>query len=210
MPSKRDVQLALAPADQRAILRELTIEALASQEVQPVLDLDVIQEDIKTRVTEQRIRILGEAKADYENYEKARAQAASKLSGTDYVAWGICGSIVGYILGAALLTKPRPVYLLTGCVVAVLLGLFVFRRRIWWLRQHRLLSGLAAARERWIDILRDRALLPFILETLNGRESARYATCLNREVPPRLVERSEPSKAAALGIVSWADGARCG
>ena len=199
MPSKQEVQQALAPVEPGKILAELTGIALASQEVQPVLDRDITEEVIKARVGEQETRILGEAKADYEAYEKARAQAESKIRHGDYLAWGICGSIAGYIGCAALLTKPREVDVLTGCAVAILAGLFIFlifRRRIWWLRQDGLLSRLVAAREHWIGILRDSALLPFILETLNrlADESALYAACLDRGVPPRLVERSEPRR----------------
>ncbi len=196
MPSRREVQRALERIDQGAVLRKLTDEALALQEMKPVLDPDTTQEEIKTRVKEHETQILGDAEADYANYETNRALAESQLGRSDYVAWGIGGIIVGYILCAALLTKPRPVYVLTGVVVAVLAGLFIVRRRIWSLRRQRLLSGLAAARKRWIDVLRDSVLLPFILETLNDltQDSVLYAACLNPDVPPRLVERSEPRR----------------
>jgi hypothetical protein len=166
------------------------------QEVKPVLDPDTTQEEIKTRVKEQEAQILGDAEADYANYETDRALAESELGRSDYVSWGICGIIAGYILCAAFLTKPRPVYVLTGFVAAVLVGLFIVRRGIWWLHRQKILSGLAAARKRWIDVLRDGVLLPFILETLNDltQDSVLYATCLNPDVPPRLVERSEPRR----------------
>jgi hypothetical protein len=196
MPSRREVQEALAPTDKKAVLLELTNEALALQEVKPVLDPDTIQEQIKARVAKQETQILADANADYENYEKNRMLAESKLEPNDYVAWGIFGIITGYILCAALLTKPRPVYVLTGFAVAVLVGLLIVRRGIWWRRRHRLLSALAAARERWIDVLRDGVLLPFIVKTLNEltQDSVLYAICLNPDVPPRLVERSEPRR----------------
>ena len=151
---------------------------------------------MKIRVMEREAQILDDAEADYASYETNRALAESELGRSDYVAWGICGIIAGYILCAALLTKPRPVYVLTGFVVAVMAGLFIVRRGFWWLRRQRLLSGLAAVRKRWIDVLRDSALLPFILETLNHltQDSVLYATCLTPDVPPRLVERSEPRR----------------
>jgi hypothetical protein len=196
MPSRHEVRRALARVDQKAVLRQLTVEALALQEVKPVLDPDTTQEEIKSRVKDQETQILGDAEADYANYETNRTLTESKLGRTDYVAWGICGITAGYILCAALLTKPRPVYVLTGFVIAVLVGLFIVRRGIWWLRRQRLLSGLAAARKRWIDVLRDGILLPFILETLNDltQDSVLYAIGLNPDVPPRLVERSEPRR----------------
>lgn len=196
MPSRQEVRRALARIDQKAVLRKLTDEALALQEVKPVLDPDTTQEEIKTRVKEQETQILGDAEADYANYETNRTLAESELGRSDYVTWGICGITVGYILCAAFLTKPRPVYALTGLVVAVLVGLFILRRGIWRLRRQRLLSGLAAARKRWIDVLRDGVLIPFILETLNDltQDSVLYAACLNPDVPPRLVERSEPRR----------------
>lgn len=66
-------------------------------------------------------------------------------------------------------------------------------------RRERLLRGLEAARGRWIGGLRDRALLPFILQTLNelAQDSLLYATCLDPVIPPRLVERSEPRRLVA-------------
>src|SRR6266700_18475 len=66
-------------------------------------------------------------------------------------------------------------------------------------RRERLFQGLETARERWIDRLRNQALLPFILQTLNdlARGSALYATSLNPDIPPRLVERSEPRRLVA-------------
>ena len=196
MPSRREVWRALAQVDPKAVLRELMDEALALQEVKPVLDPVTTEEEMKIRVKEREAQILGDAEADYASYETNRVLVESELGRSDYVAWGICGIIVGYILCAALLTKPRPVYVLTGFVVAVMAGLFIVRRGFWWLRRQRLLSGLAAVRKRWIHVLRDSALLPFILETLNHltQDSVLYATCLNPDVPPRLVERSEPRR----------------
>jgi hypothetical protein len=184
MPSRQEVRRALARVDQKAVLQELTDEALALQEVKPVLDPDTTQEEIKTRVKEQEVQILGDAEADYANYETNRALAESEFGRSDYAAWGICGLTVGYILCASLFTNPRPVYALTGLAVAILVGLFIGRRRIWWRRRQRLFSGLAAARKRWIDVLRDSVLLPFILETLNDlmQDSVLYATCLSERL----------------------------
>jgi hypothetical protein len=196
MPSRREVRQALVAADPEAVLRQLTDDALALQDVKPVLDPGTTQEEIKTRIKEQQPRILGEAEADYANYKASRERAESWLERNDYVAWGICGIIAGYILCTALITKPPAVPALTGIVVAVLAGLFIVRRGIWWSRRRRLLRELAVAHERWIDVLRDSVLLPFILETLHdlAQDSALYATCLNPDVPPRLVERSEPRR----------------
>ena len=62
-------------------------------------------------------------------------------------------SLPGYMLGAALLTSTAcGLILLTGFVVAVLVGLLMVRRGFWWLRRQRLLGRLAAVRERWIDV----------------------------------------------------------
>lgn len=195
MPSRRGVRQALERIDQKAVLGELTDEALAFREVKAIPDLDTAQEEIRTRVKEQQAQILGDAGTDYANYETSRMVVESELEHSDYVGWGICGIIAGYVLCAGFLTKPRPVYVLTGLAAAVLVGLFIVRRRIWWLRRQRLLNGLAAARERWIHALRDGALLPFIVETINElTQDSLYATCLNPDVPPHLVERSEPRR----------------
>ena len=101
MPSMQEVRRALARIDQKAVLRKLTDEALALQEVKPVLDPDTTQEEIKTRVKEQETQILGDAEADYANYETNRTLAESELGRSDYVAWGICGITVGSVADAS-------------------------------------------------------------------------------------------------------------
>jgi hypothetical protein len=187
---------ALALPEVKPTLDRLTDEALAWQEAKPSLDRDNTKDDIKKRVTKQAIQILGDAKADYAEYEANRELAEHNLGRSDYVAWGICGILVGYIIGAALLTKPHAAHVLTGFVVAVLVGLFIIRWRTRWLNHRRLLSELDKSRKHWTDALVSGALIPFILETLDGltEDSVLYAACLNPDVPPRLIERSEPRR----------------
>ena len=199
MPGRRETRLAVARVDQLAILGELTDAALVLQEIKPVLDPETTQEEIKRRVAEQANQILDDAETDCANYESARALAERTFGRADYVSWGICGIAAGYILSTDLLASPRPIYGLTAIVVAVLSGVLVVCRGIRRRRRKRLLRGLAAARGRWLDGLRDRALLPFILQTLNDltRDSVLYAACLNPGIPPRLVERSEPRRLVA-------------
>jgi len=192
----REIRRAAARVDQLAIMQELTDEALVLQEIKPALDPEITQEEIKRRVAEQASQILGDVETDYANFESARALAERRLGRADYMSWGICGVAAGYILSTALLASPRPVYGLTAIVAAVLSGVLVGRWGFLRVRRERLFRGLAAARGRWMDGLRDRALLPFILQMLNdlARDSALYATCLNPGIPPRLVERSEPRR----------------
>jgi hypothetical protein len=189
----------VALADRLAVLGRLTDEVLVLQEIKPVLDPETTQEEIKRKVGEQAGQILGDAETDYADYEMARALAERRLVCGDYLAWGICGVAAGYLLSTALLSSPRPVYGLAAIVAAVLGGVLVVRRVTVRLRRQRLLQGLAAVRGKWIDGLRDRALLPFVLQTLNDltRDPVLYATCLDPGVPPRLVERSEPRRLVA-------------
>lgn len=196
MRSRPEIRRAVAPVDPVAVLRELTDEALALHEMESVLDPDTTQEEIKARVMDRTGRILHEAEADYTDYEADRMLAERELVRSDYIAWGVCGMISGYILSAALLAKPRPVYALWGLVTVALVSLLIVQRRIRWRRFRKLLGGAAAARQRWIVVLRDRVVLPFILETLNdlAQDSVLYATCLSPDRAPRLVERSEPRR----------------
>lgn len=199
VPSRREIRRAVARADQLATLGELTDEALVFQDIQPVLDPEVTQEEIKRRVAEQASQILGDAETDYANYETTRALAEHMLRRNDYLSWGICGIAAGYIASAALLANPRPVDGLTTIVASILAGVLIMRRGMLRRRRERLLRELAAARGRWIDGLRDHALLPFILQTLNDltQDSVLYATCLDPGIAPRLVERSEPRRLVA-------------
>jgi len=185
--------------DRLAILQKLTDEALVLQEIRPVLDPEITQEEIKRKVEEQASQILGDAETDYANFESARALAEGRLGRTDYLSWGICGVLGGYILATALFAKPRPLYGLTAIVATALSLVIVVRWGFLRSRRERLFQGLETARERWIDRLRNQALLPFILQTLNdlARDSALYATSLNPDIPPRLVERSEPRRLVA-------------
>lgn len=199
MRSKREIRQAVAPTDQLVTLNKLTDEALALHEIKPVLDPETTQEEIKRRIAEQASQILGDAETDYANYEAARALAEHVLGRADYLAWGIFGITAGYILATGLLASPRPVYGLTAAVTAVLTVVLIVRRGVVSLRHQRLFRGLTAARGRWIDGLRDQALLPFILQKLNDltQDSVLYAAFLNPDVPPRLVERSEPRRLVA-------------
>src|SRR6266567_3394978 len=195
----RETRRDVARVDRLAILQKLTDEALVLQEIRPVLDPEITQEEIKRKVEEQASQILGDAETDYANFESARALAEGRLGRTDYLSWGICGVLGGYILATALFAKPRPLYGLTAIVATALSLVIVVRWGFLRSRRERLFQGLETARERWIDRLRNQALLPFILQTLNdlARDSALYATSLNPDIPPRLVERSEPRRLVA-------------
>jgi hypothetical protein len=199
MPSRREIRRAVARVDRMTILDKLVDEALVLPEIRPVLDRETTQEEIKQRVAERASQILGDAETDYADYETTRALAERKLKSLDYLSCGICGVSLGYIASTALFVSPRPVYALTAIVAAVLGGALVVRWELLRLRRERLFRSLTAARRRWIDGLRDQALLPFILQTLNDltRDSVLYATCLNPDIPPRLVERSEPRRLVA-------------
>jgi len=105
----RDVRRAAASVDQLAVLREITDEALALQEIRPALDPDITQEEIKRRVTEQASQILGDARTDYADFESARALAQRRLGRADYLSWGTSGVAAGYILATGLLASPPPI-----------------------------------------------------------------------------------------------------
>ena len=81
-------------------------------------------------------------------------------------------------------------------MAAVLASAVVVRRGLLKVQRKRLLRKVVAARGRWTDGLRDRGVLPFILQTLNdlARDSVLYAVSLNPGIAPRLVERSEPRR----------------
>jgi hypothetical protein len=202
--SRRIALLAVEYAGPEAVLEELTNQALALQEIKPVLDPETIQDEIRKRVRKQAREILGDVETDYADYENTRKLAERGYRRRDYPAWGIFGIALGYILSTALLSRPRPVYGLTATVVAVLAGMLVVRLRAVRRERRRLLRELAAARERWKAGLRDRALLPFILQTLDEltEPSAVYATCLDPGMPPRLVERSEPRRLVATDAMN--------
>jgi hypothetical protein len=192
----REIRRVAAPVDQLTVLREITDEALVLQEIKPALDPDITQEEIKLRVTGQASQILGDARADYAEFESARALAERRLRRADYLSWGISGVAAGYILATALFASPLPVYGLTSIVAAVLAGVLVARRGLLRVQRKRLFGRVVAARGRWIEELRDRAVLPFILQMLNdlARDSVLYAASLNPDTTPRLVERSEPRR----------------
>jgi hypothetical protein len=194
MPSRRDIRLALAPANQRTILTELTDEALAL-----LVDPETTQEEIGRRVAERASQLLGDAQTDYDQFEFYQQLAWRSLRRADYLAWAICGIAVGYVIATGLLAKPRPLYWLTAVVVSVLASALVVRRRSLRLSREGWLRRVAAARQHWIDGLRNQVLLPFVVQTLNDltQDSVLYAIHLSPGTPPRLVERSEPRRLVA-------------
>jgi hypothetical protein len=199
VPGRQDARFALARVDKLATLRALTDEVLVLQDIKPAFDPQTTQEEIRQRVSEQASQLLADAEADYADYDTVRALAERSLGRPDYPAWGICGIGTGYVLATILIASPRPVDGLTAFIVVAAASAFGIRRRISGLRRNRVLHGLAAARQRWMFALRDNALLPFILQTLNDltQDSLLYATRLDPVVLPRLVERSEPRRVVA-------------
>jgi hypothetical protein len=197
----RDTRRHFAPQDQTAVLHEIAAGLLA-EEGQSVPDWEIVGPQIAAEIGRQSDQLLADASTDYDAYERLRALAVRAYGRADPIVCGLTGAIASYlflvIAGPEFLSLAgaNPGLGLTPWILAILLVVLGIRWTVWQRWRTALMRSVPEAYERWIGVLRDQVLRPFVVERRNDevRNPRLFDTSIGEKSPPRLIEGSEPRR----------------
>ncbi len=180
------------PADEFSRIRD---DTLNSEGVRQFLDRDNIRKNAERRVDDKATEIFAEADGAFAEYVKRRVRAEREYSRVDYLASGLFGVITGYAACAYWLGRSHWIDVFTPWFPLVIAALIAIRLLVIRARRRRFISAVPVALQDWTDDLKNKVMLPFILETLNElSQDAMYDTSLDPNVPPLFFEQSEPRR----------------
>jgi hypothetical protein len=197
----RDTRRHLAPQNEEAVFHE-TAAVLLAQEEKSVPDWEIVSPQIAAEIDQQSEQLLDDARADYDAFEKLRPRAVHAYGRVDPAVCGLIGALAGYlflvIAGPEFLSLAAvyPGLGLTPWILTVLAVALGIRWTLWRRRRTALMRSVPEAYRRWIGVLQDQVLRPFIVERLNDevRNPRLFDTSIGEKSPPRLIEGSEPRR----------------
>jgi hypothetical protein len=197
----RDTRRSLAARYPHAVLGEVA-DGMLAQAADPVPDWKVVRPEIEAEISRQSGQILAEAEADYDDYDKRRARAEHEYGRADFWVCAISGAVAGYLLCVFLLPGYLPLaahlpgHGLTPFIVSSLVIALAVRWRIWRRRRSADIRAVPEAYQRWVYVLREQVLRPFVVELLNDEERnpRLFDMSLSQKAPPRLTEGTEPKR----------------
>lgn len=186
-PDSRPASIGEEP---KLVLHDLAESALASPEFRQVMDRHGIsREPISLKSRESADQILREAEPEYARYQQIRLEIRNASRPLDALSAWFLFVILGYLA-----LPPRHLDWLAISITAAVLMFILVHELLRRARRTELTSLMSAARQQWIDTLRDTALLPFLRGELTARvhSATLYATEIDPQLAPGLLERSEP------------------
>jgi hypothetical protein len=181
---------------QEAVLRRVSAELL-EEEGKFAPDWEMIRPQIEAEISKRSDQILADSRADYSDYERVRARTARAYGRAGLVVCLLAGAIAGYLLlvisGPVFLSlAARPGVWLTPSILALLTVTLGIRYALW--RRAGFMNPARDAYLRWMDVLRNQVLLPFIMEMRNDevRNAWREDTRIGGRCLVRLIVGSEP------------------
>jgi hypothetical protein len=195
----RDIRQHLASANQRTVLSE-TASALLEEDGRSVDDW--VSNQIEKEIDDQTHQLLALASSDYDAFDRKRVRAVHAYGRADPVVCVLAGAAAGYVFlviaGSRFLplAAANPGLGWTLWLLAVLAVALAIRWTLWWRHQADLLRSVPEAYGRWIEVLRDQVLRPFIVEQRNEevRNPQLFDTRIGEKSPPRLIEGTEPRR----------------
>ena len=183
-----------------AVLHE-TAAVLLAEEGQSVPDWEIVGPQITAEIERQSGQLLADAGMDYDAFERLRARAAHAYGRADPAVCVLAGTMSGYlflvIAGPEFLSLAgHPGLGLTPWILAILVVALGIRWTLWRRQRTALMRSVPEAFQRWIGVLRDQVLRPFIVEKRNDevRNPRLFDTSIGEKSPPRLIEGSEPRR----------------
>jgi hypothetical protein len=197
----RDIRRHLVPRDKEAALHE-TAAVLLAEEGRSVPDWEIVGRQIAAEIERQSGQLLADAAIDYDAFESVRARAVHAYGRPDPVVCVLAGAMSGYLV----LVLAGPEFLsptatsngigLTPLILAVLVVMLGVRLTRWRRRRTALIGSVPVAYTRWVNVLRNQVLRPFIVERRNDevRNPRLFDTSIGEKSPPRLIEGDEPRR----------------
>jgi hypothetical protein len=191
----------LAPQDEGAVLDEAAAELLA-EEGRSVSDWEIVGPQIAAEIGRQSGQLLADARTDYDAFERLRVRAVQAYGRVDPVVCMLAGAMAAYVFlviggpGFLSLAAANPGLGLTPWILAILAVALGVRWTLWRRRRTALMRSVAPAFQRWIGVLRDQVLRPFIVERRNDevRNPRLFDVSIGGKSLHMLIEGSEPRR----------------
>jgi hypothetical protein len=203
----RETRRYLSPQNQKEVLHR-TSAALLAVEGRSVprpdweSDWRTVCDEIEDEIGRQSARLLADARADYDGFERLRTRAVYASRRADPVVCVLAGAFAGYLFlvyaGPEFLSlaAANPGLGLTPLILAILAVALMLRWALWWRWYARLMRSASVAHQHWMDVLRDQVLGPFIVEKRNERNQRLFDISIGGKSQAQLIEGGEP-----LGLV---------
>jgi hypothetical protein len=189
------------PHNQEKVLREIA-DFLLAGEGQSVPDWEIVGPQIAAEIDRQSGQLLADVSADYDAFERQRARAVIEWGRADPFVCGLAGALAAYLCLAIAgpdflpVAAASPGLGLTPWIVMIVAVALGVRWTVWRSRRTALMRSVPDAYQRWIGVLRDQVVRPFIVERRNDevRNARLFDAHIGEKSPPRLLEGSEPRR----------------